>query len=572
MVSGRWATIVLFVFASTSKGATLPIYVEELRVESAEWVDEFDAGDLRDGDKPFEPLYWVGARTPPKIQPFPPCATDNFESGGLATIGGFGCDVGGFLPSAMVVGGDATLRTTFRMPPDFRDLDAFGLGFSNLFNRDAAWLLVQRIDALGGVFAQLLSDPGILTGSLVDAQRIELPANTEEVEFEITLDVQQTPGEAPVRVPEGFVRACGPTECRTVGPVRCEAAPAGTGLACRTGSLDGGTVATSTISSPNIIALRNGSLDSFSVDVDSYSQIYVMSDDFEDGIEGGLPFVLDPFPTSCATSDSLIETNGALEMGSPQSCQFRQTSAQVRQLVAAPIAASTPADQTVATSFRFKVPERCEAYGSSLGAVVATIDPTDPDPYETDFPPSVFPLVFLDFASIMLVRGRDPHDPIGNPDVLRVVLGSESMAPFGGPELPTIASSTISTHPDDDPQLRGITHIELELEVQGSLPAARFRLCTHLGCPASFTELQVYPSTPVPDLTVCGLTANQFDPPIDIPAIGVFAADGRLQSGAPLSPSIFAVAVPEPSRTAVVAILALAGLALSKRGRSTPPQ
>ena len=233
VVTGRWATILLFAFASTSKGATLPIYVEEIRVEAAEWTDEFDSGDLRDGDRPFEPLHWVGARTPPKIQPFPPCATDNFESGGLATIGGLGCDWGAFLPSSMFSAGNATLRTKFRMPPDFQDLDAFGVGLSNAFNRDAVWLLVQRIDALGGVFAQLLSDPGILTGSLVDALPVELPADTEEIEFEVSLEVEQRPGEAAVRVPEGLVSACGPTGCETVGPVRCEPPPAGTTVKSR---------------------------------------------------------------------------------------------------------------------------------------------------------------------------------------------------------------------------------------------------------------------------------------------------------------------------------------------------
>ncbi len=559
---------------SAAMGSTLPLEVEELRMQAAEWVDDFEAGELNDGDQPFEPLHWVGPRTPAKIAPFPPCGTDGFVLDGKAVfIGSLAC-AGGlgtlYLPGGNA--GDATLRAAYAIPAEFRDLDSFGVGFLNENNTEASWLLVTRIDALGGVFAELFADPGFLGRSLLDAVLLPTPEVGDEVTFELSLAVEERPGLGTVRVPKGVVRVCGGARCEEVR-LECEPPPAPSPLGCITGSLDEGTISISAVSTSGLLSVRNGGIDGQVVEAESFSLSFDAEDDFES--EDGLPFFLAPLPGVCAEASAFARIDGALRLdGSNRQCPFTSN---VTQLFSLPLAANTAGDQRFDVRYRFKVPDPCEFYGTTIGAGIATIDPADPDPYTSTVPP----LFFFDFASVGVIRSPDPDDPLALPDTLRVVLQSESMAPFGGPDIPTIASATISVDPDDDPALDGVTHIQFELSAVAGLPSGRFRLCTAGACAPEFIDLSARANTAFPSELVCGVPAAQYDPPIDIPALGIFAAEGRFQSGAPLAPQLTVSAVPEPSAvfvslSALFTLLVVAWRFAEETQRdlrtSTPPQ
>ena len=468
-----------------AESAAPPLEVEEISLQGMEWAEDFEGGELFDGDRPFEPIHWWGARHPLKLFGVFDCIDDSFvEDGALVMTGPVSFCTGAQMTTNLRTAGDATLRATYRNNAAIEDLDGFGVSFRTAFNDPAVWLFLQRIDALGGYFVQLLNDPSGAP-SLIDAVAIPPPTNATELVFELSLK-QEDRGGVSVRVPSGTLRVCNAGICQDFS-VACEQAGEG---ACVAGSADDGAISSSVPLLPSLVAIRNGSLDPFRREVEEVSLSYTHRDDFSDGSFFRKRRIFSRLSQVCVSRPTRSWKQGRRSRSMSSSGRAPWTHRTTASISLSRSQRFGRAICTFGCDSRFAFRNPAVLTGAGIGGLSFSLDPGAPDPLA----PGVPPIPFLDSAGVAIVRSTDPDDPSGRPDALMVTLLGDDMSFFGGPAIPIVAKSVLSPDIEKDASLAAIRTIELDLSVANGLPTARYRLCANSGCEGPFQSLA--PRTP----------------------------------------------------------------------------
>ena len=481
-IAGGSLALLVALALSLSASANDPSFsfdVEEWRTDWLGYSDDFQDGALWDGNPSTEPTHYfanpVGCGR----------VDDGDEEDGRLRLQGADCAAA---PSAFGPASETTVRATFRFAvPSFDG--GYGVSVSN-GGTDRVTLSLNRITETDpdSLLALLTAEPaGVPEDPMIVVKYdvISLDADNDDdligvQAIDLKLDLALDPGNSAL-IPTGSYRLCSESPCEdeTTKPFQ----PIGDDPPGEPPP-DQGALAVGETHSAALVAFSNDG-SSFAFDVEEWSQTASASDDFEDGVfPGHLPYV---FAESCGDSTKVAKENGKLTLLGPN--------APCNGLVLS-FAGSQPGELVSQAKYVFEIPDRCEAYGVSLGH---------------DSP--------LDFASLMLWRSQDPDAPASRVDVLNVALLSEPEA--GDPAPRVVAKALVSANPQDDPGLAEFEAIEFRLALTRSapgeplVPTPGFRLCTASGCPEPFTPLDPYVPGPDPDALVCGTRASQLDPPAD---------------------------------------------------------